>query len=66
MRKSVFEMDADENVDKFLACRPPTGLQLNPLQHERMNIRYDSKGNPMQRTLLGQPSQFQVAEQKRK
>lgn len=46
-KKTIFSIDTNEEVDKMLSSRPPTGLQLNPLIVNRMNIRFDESGIPM-------------------
>lgn len=58
MRKTVFSIDRDKEVDTLLSPRPPTGQMLNPLILNRMNIRFDNNGKPVQRSLLGQPKLF--------
>ena len=43
----------------MLSPRPPTGQQLNPMIQNRMKIRYDPRGKPMKRSMIGQAHIFQ-------
>lgn len=58
MRKTVFSLDREGEVDTLMSPRPPTGHQLNPLIVNRMNVRYKKNGGPVQRSILGQPALF--------
>ena len=64
MRKTVFSLDRETEVDTLLSPRPPTGQQLNPLIVNKMNVRFKNNGRPIQRSILGQDTMFSERQQK--
>ena len=50
-------LDIATQIDRIMSPRPPTGTQLNPLV--AMGVRFDRKGAPLKRTIMGSPKIFQ-------
>lgn len=46
----------DAQVDALMSPRPPSGFLLNPRLKHYMQIRYDNKGKPLCRSIIGDPA----------
>jgi hypothetical protein len=58
MIRKAKNLQAAREIDSMLSPRPPTGLVLNPLMMNTLSVKFDNRGSPLQRSILGKVELF--------